>query len=625
LAAVLLSAVLACGARSATAATFCVNKVGPQCDQLFTANQISQAFQTAFTNGQATFDRIEIGPGVYAQDPLNANSALEIIGSGMGETVITHSAPLGSTGILLLANYSFPQQKISDLTVRATKSVDDAIDVRVLQVGGGVVERVRVEATEGSGVGLGVNGYGVTMRDIEVKVPRDAHGVAGGGVLEDSTIEGGSGLSWNGGTIRRVRVRALERDGIYFGGSLSLENSVIEVSGPDAVALGTSPVTTEQLIVSHVTAIGAGSPGSVALRAIKEANMFGPTSASIEVRNSTFTGFEKAVERKGFEGGGGPPCASNCRVAQNVSLAWSHLVGQINDQGGPGSITLGQGMIRQGGAGFLKPSSGDYRLRYDSPLVDAGEPVGLAGSAFYLNESPLTLSGGPRVLAGRAGATTSRRDIGAYEYGRGAPAVALAGVPKRVYLYRPVRFMAKGEDPDGDPLRYRFGFGKGEGRRAEAATAQADYAFVGLGRKRVTVTALDPTGLAAEASAQVEVVARRGRCANRRVGGRGRDRFLGSPAGDDLRGRGGNDVLRGGRGADCLDGGPGKDRLVGGPGADRIKGGPGKDRVLAGPGNDRIDVRGGGRDTVDCGPGRRDRVTADRRDRLRNCELVRRR
>ena len=54
----------------------------------------------------------------------------------------------------------------------------------------------------------------------------------------------------------------------------------------------------------------------------------------------------------------------------------------------------------------------------------------------------------------------------------------------------------------------------------------------------------------------------------------------------------------------------------------RIKAGGG-DRVNGGPGNDRVDAANGRRDRVNCGKGRRDRVRADRKDRLRGCELVR--
>jgi hypothetical protein len=149
-------------------------------------------------------------------------------------------------------------------------------------------------------------------------------------------------------------------------------------------------------------------------------------------------------------------------------------------------------------------------------------------------------------------------------------------------------------------------------------------------------------------------------CVNPTYGGRDDDVLVGSTFGDRLfgrqgrdlvRGREGNDCLWGGEGADVLDGdggddslwgGDGRDRLFGGTGNDRVLGGAkadelhgdpgndelilgtGRDRAWAGPGNDTISARDGSRDVIDCGAGR-DRVTADRRDRLRGCERVSRR
>jgi len=149
-------------------------------------------------------------------------------------------------------------------------------------------------------------------------------------------------------------------------------------------------------------------------------------------------------------------------------------------------------------------------------------------------------------------------------------------------------------------------------------------------------------------------------CANPSFGGRDDDVLFGSSFGDRmygrqgrdlLRGRAGNDCLFGGEGADVLDGdggddtlsgGDGRDRLFGGAGSDRVLGGAkgdelrgdtgddqlfpgtGRDRVWGGAGNDVISARDGSRDVIDCGPGL-DRVTADRRDRLRGCERVSRR
>jgi uncharacterized repeat protein (TIGR01451 family) len=149
-------------------------------------------------------------------------------------------------------------------------------------------------------------------------------------------------------------------------------------------------------------------------------------------------------------------------------------------------------------------------------------------------------------------------------------------------------------------------------------------------------------------------------CTNPSFGGRDDDVLFGSSFGDRmygrqgrdlLRGRAGDDCLYGGEGADVLDGdggddtlsgGDGRDRLFGGAGNDRVLGGAkgdemhgdagndqlfpgtGRDRVWGGAGNDVISARDGSRDVIDCGAGL-DRVTADRRDRLRGCERVSRR
>ena len=133
-----------------------------------------------------------------------------------------------------------------------------------------------------------------------------------------------------------------------------------------------------------------------------------------------------------------------------------------------------------------------------------------------------------------------------------------------------------------------------------------------------------------------------GRCANAQTGTRDDDALAGTSAGDRLSGGLGADGISGGAGDDCLLGGPGDDLLLGNAGADdlrgeggndvlrggagndALRGGGGSNRVAGGGGADVVSAANGRRDVVDCGTGR-DRVTADRRDRLRGCERVTRR
>jgi len=107
-------------------------------------------------------------------------------------------------------------------------------------------------------------------------------------------------------------------------------------------------------------------------------------------------------------------------------------------------------------------------------------------------------------------------------------------------------------------------------------------------------------------------------------GGPGNDLLIAPPnAWAFLEGGPGKDRLTGGRFGDFLDGGAGNDRVVGGAGPDVIKGGRGRDLLSGGRGPDRINSRDSARDRVRCGAGR-DRVKADRKDRLRGCEVIRR-
>jgi Ca2+-binding RTX toxin-like protein len=87
--------------------------------------------------------------------------------------------------------------------------------------------------------------------------------------------------------------------------------------------------------------------------------------------------------------------------------------------------------------------------------------------------------------------------------------------------------------------------------------------------------------------------------------------------------RGGDDRLNGGPGNDSLDGSGGKDLLVGGAGKDTLVGGKGADSLKGGAGADTLNAKDRARDRIDCGAGR-DTVKADKRDRLRSCERVRR-
>jgi hypothetical protein len=98
----------------------------------------------------------------------------------------------------------------------------------------------------------------------------------------------------------------------------------------------------------------------------------------------------------------------------------------------------------------------------------------------------------------------------------------------------------------------------------------------------------------------------------------------GTDGNDTLNGDDGNDTLYGAGGNDTLNGGKGNDKLFGGRGNDKLNGGPGTNGYTGGPGNDTINARNGKKETIDCGPGKKDSASVDRKDKTKGCEKVKR-
>jgi hypothetical protein len=122
-------------------------------------------------------------------------------------------------------------------------------------------------------------------------------------------------------------------------------------------------------------------------------------------------------------------------------------------------------------------------------------------------------------------------------------------------------------------------------------------------------------------------------CSNRIAGSGRRDRLagnadsnliLGLKGPDRIFGLDGDDCLFGNKGRDLINGGAGDDFIHGGNKRDFLKPGPGKDTAKAGSGHDAANTRDGERDFLHCGGGT-DTVKADKQDKLKGCERVKRR
>ena len=107
-------------------------------------------------------------------------------------------------------------------------------------------------------------------------------------------------------------------------------------------------------------------------------------------------------------------------------------------------------------------------------------------------------------------------------------------------------------------------------------------------------------------------------------GGTGNDTVYGAGGDDKLTGGDGNDKVYGGAGNDSVSGGKGKDTVDGGKGNDKLTGGAGVNSYRGGAGDDSVNAKNGKRETIDCGSGKKDSVSVDRRDKVKGCEKVKR-
>lgn len=199
--------------------------------------------------------------------------------------------------------------------------------------------------------------------------------------------------------------------------------------------------------------------------------------------------------------------------------------------------------------------------------------------------------------------------------------------------------------PPEDASSLSLGLGRGADRAVMDSTsfrASADLVivlsvFASSGEGDDTVLVREPTLTELRGGrGDDRLKAARGNGDNFIYGGPGDDALVGPDS--FVEGDVGDDYLRGG----FLEGEAGDDRLVAERGGSFLQGGSGNDVLIGsatpsvfgpisnspseyggGPGNDRLRTANGRREStpVDCGGGR-DRIRADRKDRLRRCERV---
>ncbi len=469
-----LAALSLCPA-SAFAADYCVDRDGCDPTSTFGVGGLQAALDAAAAASGS--DRVLVGAGVYggafsylAPDPVS------IVGVGIGQTAL--AGTVGGRDALLLRSRA---SSVIDMSITAAASGARGLTLD------GTARRLALSSAPGAqGTRPLTLSSGADVREVSVVQADPASGAVfaeGSATFTDSTISGGSeavGFSGAGTVLTLSRLEMRSGRGVSGdSGRASVSDSLIDLgSTPNGVGLlaATGPGSVA-IDASRVTIAGAGAGGQTGLRAL--AGSAPGRDASIALRDSVIAGPPVPIHRFATSG------------TANVSTDWSNY-------SSAGVVDAGAGSLIESNHGlsaptFVAPAAGDYRPRFDSSLIDAGDPLLIRGVIDLLRF--------PRPVDGN-GDSAVRGDPGAYEYQRAPPSAAAAAPPPATAGVAH-QFSGSGVDPDGDPLAFSWSFGDG----ASGTGPTPVHSYSAAGTYTATLTVTDPTGRAASVSVTVVVSA----------------------------------------------------------------------------------------------------------------------
>jgi PKD repeat protein len=467
----------------AAAQTYCVHQAGFTCPTAAVDEGVDlQAAlnQAALNPSTASSPNvITIGPGTYRPETAGegfiaqSRYPLHVNGAGAGQTTLTDS---GAEGVISLAGVPGESMvSLSGFTVGGSAGSG-------VVIADGSIDHVAVDPSgPGSHGENGIKLMDSTVKDSTVTLPAGNDGdgllIYGGSFssneIDDVSVDGGAtGITADSGAVvHRARLTG------------NITASVLVDSAPiyidDSLLVGTVEVLNSHDAEASVQAvndtIAAGDSSTIGLVSIGGAS----TVSDITIYNSIVHGFSTSFETAG---------ATARITAANDNYDGTTL--QVD-----GVITVAGRVV--GDPAFVDPGAGDYRLAWNSPLVEAGD-TGLVSAA----SSATDLDGNPREVPSFT-ASSSPLDVGAYEYQHRVPTAVPSATPSSATAGTAITFDgAHSSDPDhGDSLTYAWSFDDG----ATATGATVTHAFTTPGAHTATLSVADPTGLTSKHTTTVTV------------------------------------------------------------------------------------------------------------------------
>lgn len=423
-------------------------------------------------------DRIEMGPGEFHRaggwsfNTASAQNAVHIVGAGAGQTVLVNDKHSNSTTLTLSGH---PKSSVSELTIVQSTGVFPQDTLIGLDLAGTARHVDVVGTCWGAPVKLEAGGsfqesHAGADASCTAVVADGSQTTVAGSVI-DVTAATGTGIGHPGnGTLNVTHTRIDASRALYAGGrgTVNVDNSLMlgDLTGVTVTAQSGSLA----VHLGHVTIAGHGAPGS---QGIAVDTAIAGDTATVQLENSIVSGYEQALNTDPVPGSG-----------TGVNVRYSNLAGIVVKNGG--AIDTSD-HVQHLDPRFVDAVGGDYRLRADSPLVDAGT------TDLHVPPSDSDFSGAPRAVG--------PLDIGALELQPHAPTAVIDG-PDSATVGQQVAFGSDGSsDPDpGDALTVHWTL---DGTSADGAAVT--HTFGSPGKASVELTVKDLGGHTSTVSKVVDV------------------------------------------------------------------------------------------------------------------------